>query len=175
MNELTNDSRQNDNIVLEMDLGNPQIPIAWPNANNMERNLTKIICCLSTIRGVKEIEKYDGYFLFCYRKAYFLAFPVEGCGDLDRFIHITLIFDVNLENKHLDLARDICFKTMVEYESLRVHVNDDAHKTITIHFMADYEDKRLAKIIKRGLNDSIAAHNFFIDKLMMMDSRNFKI
>lgn len=175
MNELTNDSRQNGNIVLEMDLGDPQIPIGWPNANNMERNLTKIICYLSTIRGIKEIKENSLDIAFCYRNAYFLALLVDGLGKLDKYIHICLPFDLELQDKQLDLAQNICIKTMGMYESLQLFVNDDARNSICIYFRVDVEDEHLTKTIKRGLNDSIAAHNFFIDKFMMMGLRNFKI
>lgn len=139
----------------------------------MERNLSKIIECLSTIKGIKEIKEDNGYLVFGYRNAYFLALLVDGYGNLDRFIHITLNFDMGLEDKQLDLARNICFEIMVKYESLRLFINDDAYNSICIHFMADFEDKLLAKTIKRHLNDSIEAHKFFIDNFMMMDSRNF--
>lgn len=138
----------------------------------MERNLSKIIECLSTIKGVKEIRDDDGYIVFCYRRAYFLAFFVDGCGKLDRGIHITLNFDIGLDDIQMDLARKTCFEIMLKYESLRLFINNDAYNSICIHFMADYEDKLLAKTIKRNLNDSVEAHKFFIDYFMMMDSRN---
>ena len=72
----------------------------------------------------------------------------------------------------MDLARKTCFEIMLKYESLRLFINNDAYNSICIHFMADYEDKLLAKTIKRNLNDSVEAHKFFIDYFMMMDSRN---
>ncbi len=138
----------------------------------MEQNLSEIIECLSTIQGVKEIREYDGYIVFCYRRAYFLALFVDGHGKLERGIHITLNFDMGLDDNQMDLAHNSCLETMLEYESLRLFINDDAYNSICIHFMADYEDKLQAKTIKRNLNDSIEAHNFFINHFMMMDSSN---
>lgn len=138
----------------------------------MERSMSKIIECLSTIKGVKEIKEDNGYLVFCYRNAFFLAFLVDGYGKLDQYIHITLNFDMEIEDKQLDLARNICLEAMVKYESLRLFINNDTYNSICIHFMADIEDKLLAKKIKRHLNDSIEAHEFFIDNFMMKDSAN---
>lgn len=141
----------------------------------MEQKISKIIECLSSIKGVDEIEENNGYIVFCYRNAYFLCFLVEGCGKLDQYIHIALSFDLQLNDNQLDLARDICFETMVKYESLRLYINDDGHNSISIYFMADYEDKRLAKAIRQYLNDSIEAYNYFIERFLIMDSRNFNL
>lgn len=141
----------------------------------MERSLSKINECLSTIKGVKEITEDNGYIVFYYRKAYFLGFFVEGCGKLDRGIHITLNFDLGLDDKQFDLARNICLETMLKYESLRLFINDDAYNSICIHFMVDYEDEHLAKTIKRHLNDSIAARNSFIDSFLMMNPYDFSL
>lgn len=139
----------------------------------MERCLSKINECLSTIEGVKEIREDNGYIVFCYRKACFLGFLVDGYGKLDHGIHITLNFDLGLDDNQFELARNICLATMMKYESLRIFINDDIYNSICIHFMVDYEEEHFAKIIKRHLNDSIAAHNSFIDSFLMLDPHNY--
>lgn len=141
----------------------------------MEQRISKAIECLSSIEGIAEIEEDNGYIVFCYRHAYFLCFFVEGCGIWDEYLYITLNFDIQLEADQLELARDICFKKMGEYESLLLFINDDAYNSICISFKSDYKEKRLAKAIRQRLNDSIEAHNCFIDHLLMMDTRNLNL
>ncbi len=132
----------------------------------MEEKLKIIFRNLSTIKKVSDIRLYSDHILFCYGGFYFFVTNLEGYGNLDNYAHIVLANALKIENEHIEIGKDVCIQTMIEFDNVRLFIENDC--TIVIHTQVDYNDTRLYKEIKSCLKDMIAAKDFFMDKYIMI-------
>lgn len=132
----------------------------------MENRLSKILKSLAEIKKVCDLRDYSDCILFQYSGLYFYVYVTEGLGKLDKFAHIVLANCIEIEEKHIEVSKDILFHTITEFEDVRLCISNE--NNIIIHSQIDCEDSRLTKKTIKSLKDILAAKDFFTDNYLMM-------